>query len=195
MVMQLSMLEEEVWMWIKWVVTYIICISPYINTYICLCVSLCVSIYIYTHTHQLWGYRSLWDHCSFLFSVYHSLHINCGGDTVEANKATYQRDATDTNGATYSNNGDKWALSSTGHYLHYDSGHDRYILSSNISLSMNDPQLYRTARLSPLSLTYYGYCLENGNYTVKLHFAEIVFTDDDTFSSLGRRIFDVYIQV
>lgn len=51
------------------------------------------------------------------------------------------------------------------------------------------------ARLSPLSLTYYGFCLKNGNYTVNLHFAEIMFTDDRTSSSLGRRIFDVYVQV
>ncbi|KAG6634343.1 hypothetical protein CIPAW_12G112100 [Carya illinoinensis] len=35
---------------------------------------------------------------------------------------------------------------------------------------------------------------ETGKYTVRLHFAEIVFTDDETYSSLGRRIFDIYIQ-
>lgn len=51
------------------------------------------------------------------------------------------------------------------------------------------------ARLSPLSLTYYGFCLFNGKYTVKLYFAEIMFSDNQTFSSLGRRIFDIYIQV
>ncbi|CAI8593283.1 unnamed protein product [Vicia faba] len=33
-----------------------------------------------------------------------------------------------------------------------------------------------------------------GNYNVKLHFAEIMFSNDRTFSSLGRRIFDVSIQ-
>ncbi|KAJ1441586.1 Serine-threonine/tyrosine-protein kinase, catalytic domain [Sesbania bispinosa] len=59
---------------------------------------------------------------------------------------------------------------------------------------MADSDLYETARVSPISLTYYGFCLENGEYTVKLYFAEIMFTDDDTFSSLGRRIFDIYIQ-
>lgn len=60
---------------------------------------------------------------------------------------------------------------------------------------MNNTDLYKNARLSPLSLTYYGFCLLNGNYTLKLHFAEIMFTDDKTYSSLGRRIFDVYVQV
>ena len=60
---------------------------------------------------------------------------------------------------------------------------------------MNNSALYMNARLSALSLTYYAFCLGNGNYTVKLQFAEIMFTDDKTYSSLGRRIFDVYIQV
>ncbi|CAM8890995.1 unnamed protein product [Rhodiola kirilowii] len=48
--------------------------------------------------------------------------------------------------------------------------------------------------VSPLSLTYYGMCLSNGEYLFRLHFTEIVFSDDKSFSSLGRRIFDVYIQ-
>ncbi|KAE8715028.1 putative LRR receptor-like serine/threonine-protein kinase [Hibiscus syriacus] len=51
-----------------------------------------------------------------------------------------------------------------------------------------------TAHTSPLSLTYYIRCLGNGNYTVKLHFAEIVIRDDRSFHSLGRWVFDVYIQ-
>ncbi|XP_058100947.1 probable LRR receptor-like serine/threonine-protein kinase At1g07650 isoform X2 [Magnolia sinica] len=59
---------------------------------------------------------------------------------------------------------------------------------------MPNSELYTKARLSPISLTYYGLCLHNGNYTVKLHFAEIMFMDDKTYSSLGKRIFDVYIQ-
>jgi hypothetical protein len=60
---------------------------------------------------------------------------------------------------------------------------------------MINPELYMKARISPLSLTYYAFCLENGNYTVNLHFAEIEFTNDTTYYSLGRRIFDIYIQV
>ncbi|KAL7208267.1 hypothetical protein ACSBR1_030094 [Camellia fascicularis] len=60
---------------------------------------------------------------------------------------------------------------------------------------MKDSDLYVDARLSPISLTYYGFCLLNGCYTLNLHFAKIMFTDDKTYSSLGRRIFDVYIQV
>ncbi|XVF79040.1 hypothetical protein PTKIN_Ptkin14bG0187700 [Pterospermum kingtungense] len=54
--------------------------------------------------------------------------------------------------------------------------------------------LYANARTAPISLTYYAFCLANATYTVKLHFAEIQFTNDQNYSSLGRRIFDVYIQ-
>ena len=62
-------------------------------------------------------------------------------------------------------------------------------------LNISDPEIYMTARLSPSSLNYYGICLYNGNYTVKLHFAEIMFMDGHTFYSAGRRFFDVSIQV
>jgi len=60
---------------------------------------------------------------------------------------------------------------------------------------MVDTELYMNARVSPSSLTYYGFCLVNGNYTVNLHFAEIMFPDDQTYGSLGRRVFDIYLQV
>ncbi|KAK9056899.1 hypothetical protein SSX86_024263 [Deinandra increscens subsp. villosa] len=43
-------------------------------------------------------------------------------------------------------------------------------------------------------MTYYAFCMHTGSYNVSLHFAEIVFTDDRMFSSLGRRVFDIYIQ-
>jgi len=66
-----------------------------------------------------------------------------------------------------------------------------YILRSNYS---NEP-LFSTARRAAISLTYYGYCLENGTYTVKLDFAEIQFTDDELYKRVGKRFFDIYIQV
>ena len=75
---------------------------------------------------------------------------------------------------------------------------DIYIETNTSALSnVSGPvsELYTTARVSPLSLTYYGLCLMHGNYTVGLHFAEIIFTNDRSFYSLGKRIFDVYIQV
>ncbi|KAJ6979335.1 LRR receptor-like serine/threonine-protein kinase [Populus alba x Populus x berolinensis] len=50
------------------------------------------------------------------------------------------------------------------------------------------------ARRAAISLTYYGYCLENGMYTVKLDFAEIQFTGDELYKRVGKRFFDIYIQ-
>ncbi|KAI3836455.1 hypothetical protein MKW98_008216 [Papaver atlanticum] len=59
---------------------------------------------------------------------------------------------------------------------------------------MTVTDLYMTARISPLSLKYYGICLRPGNYKVKLHFAEIMFPIDKTAAGIGTRIFDVSIQ-
>ena len=46
-----------------------------------------------------------------------------------------------------------------------------------------------------MSLKYYGLCMRKGSYRVQLHFAEIMFSDDEKFSSLGKLIFDVLILV
>ncbi|EHA8589952.1 hypothetical protein COCNU_scaffold013660G000010 [Cocos nucifera] len=62
------------------------------------------------------------------------------------------------------------------------------------ALNMTEPELYMNARLNPLSLKYYGLCLQKGSYTVNLHFAEIMYTDDQTYFSVGERLFDVSIQ-
>ncbi|KAI3769370.1 hypothetical protein L6452_00471 [Arctium lappa] len=121
-----------------------------------------------------------------------SLYINCGGDRQEEDEKVYEADL-DPGGATFfSVNDGRWRFSNTGHFLD-DSGEDTYILQ-NISRVVNNSKLYHTARTSALSLTYYGACMHNGSYTVSLHFAEIRFTDDGTYSSLGRRVFDIYIQ-
>ncbi|KAI5409043.1 hypothetical protein KIW84_054747 [Lathyrus oleraceus] len=68
----------------------------------------------------------------------------------------------------------------------------RNVFSSNINESSG--HYYQTARIAPISLNYFGFCMMKGNYNVKLHFAEIMFSNDRTFSSFGRRIFDVSIQ-
>ncbi|CAJ1957659.1 unnamed protein product, partial [Sphenostylis stenocarpa] len=124
-----------------------------------------------------------------------SVNINCGGAQVTSSERILYSDDLDLSGAATSKKyNENWAFSNTGHFL--DSKEEKtYIQQSTVKLSMTaDSELYQTARVSPISLTYYGLCLENGTYTVSLHFAEIMFTDDDTYSSLGRRIFDVYIQ-
>ncbi|KAJ0986353.1 hypothetical protein J5N97_004709 [Dioscorea zingiberensis] len=121
------------------------------------------------------------------------LFINCGGDEVTIGGNVYQEDQETQGPSYYKASGKNWAFSSTGYFVGKEEG--KHIASTNMSIfNMPDSELYKTARLSPLSLTYYGLCLQNGNYTVNLHFAEIMFTDDQTFSSLGRRFFDVSIQ-
>ena len=123
----------------------------------------------------------------------HSLFINCGGSEMNDQGNTYESDLGQEGISFFSPSGDKWAYSSTGTYLG-DTKAD-YTATNSFSLNINGPSFYQTARLSPLSLKYHGFCLLNGNYNVKLHFAEIMFSNDQTFSSLGRRIFDVSIQV
>ncbi|KAI8551236.1 hypothetical protein RHMOL_Rhmol06G0169200 [Rhododendron molle] len=134
--------------------------------------------------------------CSATSNQYYSLHINCGGKEVVVNDTKYEADL-EQKGASTFYSGQNWAFSSTGIFMDNDIDSDVYI-DTNVSTLHNvtapDSELYTTARVSPLSLTYYGLCLMNGNYTVKLHFAEIVYTNDKSFNSLGRRIFDVYIQ-
>ncbi|PIN04372.1 Serine/threonine protein kinase [Handroanthus impetiginosus] len=125
---------------------------------------------------------------------YYSLHINCGGREVDDEGISYEEDANSGGPSSFYRSNSNWGFSSTGHFLDDDRPRDSFIWSNASSISGPNSQLYTTARLSPLSLTYYALCLINGNYTVKLHFAEIMFTNDSTYSSLGRRIFDVYIQ-
>ncbi|KAJ6314329.1 hypothetical protein OIU78_017907 [Salix suchowensis] len=124
---------------------------------------------------------------------FYSFHINCGGKeaTIEGN--LFEED-TDPAGPSRLYQRSNWAVSTTGNFMDDDRNPDSYIWTNSTKLSANTSSLYMDARLSPLSLTYYGLCMESGNYTVSLHFAEIMFTNDNTSSSLGRRFFDIYIQ-
>ncbi|KAJ6886104.1 LRR receptor-like serine/threonine-protein kinase RFK1 isoform X2 [Populus alba x Populus x berolinensis] len=126
------------------------------------------------------------------------LHVNSGGKdiTINENKTTlsYEGDGQVEGGAAkyFVNDQSFWGFSSTGDFMDdYDYQNTRYTVSLQ---SSTVPELYQTARISPISLTYFHYCLKNGNYTVNLHFAEIQFTNDHTYNSLGRRVFDIYVQ-
>ncbi|KAF8409141.1 hypothetical protein HHK36_005214 [Tetracentron sinense] len=137
-------------------------------------------------------------HLNVLEGVYHfSLHINCGGKEIINNNGTKYEADVEARGASMFYLGQNWAFSSTGSFMDNDVDSDIYIETNTSALSnvsILNSELYRTARVTPLSLTYYGLCLINGNYTVKLHFAEIVYKNDSPLRSLGKRIFDVYIQ-
>ncbi|KAL5716587.1 hypothetical protein ACHQM5_018255 [Ranunculus cassubicifolius] len=125
-----------------------------------------------------------------------SFHINCGGGDFTANGNTKFVDNTEAASASrfILKSENNWGFCTTGDFMDDGSDKDIYIATASSDLTMSDPELYTRARISPISLTYYGFCLINGKYTVSLHFAEIQFPNDNTFGSLGRRIFDIYIQ-
>lgn len=130
----------------------------------------------------------------------HSLYVNCGGEKVKVNEdkrsITYEGDtARDNSDAKYylSADNNNWGFSSSGDFMDDNNELNKdYIITSKSQISET---LYNTARISPLSLTYFRYCLQNGSYSVRLHFAEIEFTNDSTYGSLGKRMFDIYAQV
>ncbi|KAK7244121.1 hypothetical protein RIF29_38939 [Crotalaria pallida] len=125
----------------------------------------------------------------------YSLHINCGGRMATVNESIYDDDSGEAGRARFVHIGERnWGFSSTGNFMESNEKGNHYTTSNESKLSITNAELYMTARVSPISLTYYGFCLVNGNYTVNLHFAEIMFANNQTYSSLGRRLFDVYIQ-
>ncbi|KAF9591661.1 hypothetical protein IFM89_005242 [Coptis chinensis] len=125
----------------------------------------------------------------------YSFHINSGGEVVADGNTKFEEDKNYGGPSNFFlSSTHKWAFSSTGNFMDDHDDTDSYTFTNTSELKMKDYQLYANARISPLSLTYYGFCLGNGNYTVSLHFAEIIFTNDNTYRSLGRRIFDIFIQ-
>ncbi|CAN6817050.1 unnamed protein product [Brassica oleracea] len=126
------------------------------------------------------------------------LHVNCGGSdltlTQNKTKILYQGDGEAEGGAAkyYLKRNAYWGFSSTGDYMDDNNFQNTrftvFVPTSNLS------DLYKSARIAPVSLTYFHACLENGKYTVNLDFAEMRFTNDETYNRLGRRVFDIYIQ-
>ncbi|KAM5587858.1 hypothetical protein ABKV19_006349 [Rosa sericea] len=123
----------------------------------------------------------------------YELHINCGGAATTTIGGVKFEDDTDLGGAAKNFLRPNWGTSTTGFFWDINVA-DVYIANNVSILGTENSQLYTQARLSPLSLTYYANCLGDGNYTVKLHFAEIIIRGNRSFHSVGRRIFDVYIQ-
>ena len=130
----------------------------------------------------------------FVSIAFYGLHINCGGNELTINKTKYDADTNERANFYDSLNG--WVSSNTGHFMDDDRSPKGVTIWDNKSqLNITDPRLYTHARLSAISLTYYALCLGEGNYTVNLHFAEIMFSNNNTYFSLGRRLFDIYVQV
>ncbi|XWS27387.1 hypothetical protein CRYUN_Cryun26dG0110800 [Craigia yunnanensis] len=121
---------------------------------------------------------------------HHSLFINCGGEHTNVDGNDYEEDLSTIGPSNFLSSANKWAYSSTGVYL----GNSGAQYTARTSSAVTGAEFYKTARLAPQSLKYYGLCLRQGNYKVQLHFAEIMYSANETFESLGRRLFDVSIQ-
>ncbi|TQE02459.1 hypothetical protein C1H46_011867 [Malus baccata] len=123
---------------------------------------------------------------------YHSLFINCGGGetTVRGNKYDQDNDTS----LSYTSPKKNWAYSVSGGYGVPESNTSNYIKSMTCGVPITEAPLYEKARLSPVSLKYYAFCLRKGNYTVTLYFNEVVYTKNEDYTSLRKRVFDVYIQ-
>ncbi|PWA58183.1 LRR receptor-like serine/threonine-protein kinase [Artemisia annua] len=119
---------------------------------------------------------------------HHSLFINCGGTRTDFDGQEYEDDLVSEQAYFYSSQ-ERWAYSANGVFM--GNGNAPFVASTP---NVTGGDIYRTARVSPTSLRYFGLCMRKGSYKVRLHFAEISYTDDMTFSSLGRRYFDVSIQ-
>nr|KAJ0223659.1 hypothetical protein LSAT_V11C200054880 [Lactuca sativa] len=87
---------------------------------------------------------------------------------------------------------DFWGTSSTENALGSNHRLSNYVATNVSAPTIDDSKLYTTARLFPLSITYYVRCLPNGNYTVTLHFAEIVFRDNVFSESWNTFVLCIY---
>ncbi|XP_059285313.1 probable LRR receptor-like serine/threonine-protein kinase At1g56140 isoform X1 [Lycium ferocissimum] len=126
---------------------------------------------------------------------YSNFAIKCGGPQITStNQILYERDNETLGPATYfMTNTGRWAVSNVG--LHSDRPNQSFTsFSSSQFTNTLDSELFQTARISAGSLRYYGLGLENGNYTVNLQFAESEILNPPTWRSVGRRVFDVYVQ-
>uniref|UniRef100_A0A0D3FTV1 non-specific serine/threonine protein kinase n=1 Tax=Oryza barthii TaxID=65489 RepID=A0A0D3FTV1_9ORYZ len=119
---------------------------------------------------------------------------NSNTSTRGSDNTIYEADPANLGAATYYVTGQtRWGVSSVGHYFRATDAKNIIYSSQNFN-NVVDSKLFETGRVSPSSLRYYGLGLENGNYTVLLRFAEIAFPDSQTWLSLGKRVFDIYIQ-
>uniref|UniRef100_J3MR61 non-specific serine/threonine protein kinase n=1 Tax=Oryza brachyantha TaxID=4533 RepID=J3MR61_ORYBR len=134
--------------------------------------------------------------CSRGSPKYYSFAVDCGSNRSirGLDNTMYELDATNLGDSSYYvTNPTRWGVSNAGKW--YQSPNDSKIIHSSEKIqNAVDSELFLTARMSPSSLRYYGLGLENGNYTVLLKFAELGYPDTPTWQSLGRRVFDIYIQ-
>ncbi|KAI4323201.1 hypothetical protein L6164_022827 [Bauhinia variegata] len=134
--------------------------------------------------------------CNRGIGRYYNFAIKCGGlQITSSNGVVYEMDNETLGPATYFvTDTQRWAVSNVGIFTGKKNPQYKSSVSNQFTATL-DSELFQTARLSASSLRYYGLGLQNGNYNVTLQFAETAILDTvTTWKSLGRRVFDIYIQ-
>lgn len=121
--------------------------------------------------------------------------IKCGGPQIRtSNQIVYESENEALGPSNYFVSSDnRWAVSNVG--LFTSNSNVSYTFNSPRQFTSLDSELFQTSRISASSLRYYGLGLQNGNYSVLLQFVEIQIENGRTWRSLGRRVFDIFIQV
>ncbi|CAM8894016.1 unnamed protein product [Rhodiola kirilowii] len=136
--------------------------------------------------------------CNRGTGIYSDFAIKCGGSEIRSSSnVVFESDRKALGPATnFMTASERWAVSNVGRFDEDENDNASYIaFSSSQFTNTLDSELFQTARISPGSLRYYGLGLENGDYTISLQFAETVINETTrSWKSLGKRIFDVYIQ-
>ncbi|KAK3198584.1 hypothetical protein Dsin_021999 [Dipteronia sinensis] len=126
--------------------------------------------------------------------MYHSLFINCGGKNIAVVGNNYEEDLNTKGQSNFAPIETRWAYSITGVYMGNENANSLATATNEFDLNVTALTITRLHAFLRNHFKYYGLCMRKGSYKVMLHFAEIMFTDDQTFASHGRRIFDVSIQ-
>ncbi|XP_016646939.1 PREDICTED: probable LRR receptor-like serine/threonine-protein kinase At1g53420 [Prunus mume] len=136
--------------------------------------------------------KRMHTHCPGRKSKSRSLFINCGGEELTVGDEYYEAD--NSTSLYYISPSKTWGYSLSGDFLSPDSNSSNFIQTQSCGIHVAESDLYLNARIAPVFLSYYAFCLQKGKYNVTLHFAEIVFREKESYSKLKRRVFDVYIQ-
>ncbi|KAI3920298.1 hypothetical protein MKW92_039080, partial [Papaver armeniacum] len=139
-----------------------------------------------------------YDHCLILSWLAASTSaINCGGRMMRSSDGKdFEADNSALGEASLRfTNYRRWAISNVGLFGEIVRARDILTTLSQITGTL-DSGLFQTSRISGGSLRFYSLGLENGMYNVNLRFAETEYDDPSslTWKSLGRRVFDIYLQ-
>ncbi|KAI9159743.1 hypothetical protein LWI28_001494 [Acer negundo] len=133
--------------------------------------------------------------CNRGAGIYYNFSIKAGGPQItSSNGIVFERDNETLGPASYFvTDTRRWGVSNVGSFA--GNNNPQYTSSSSSQFTNTlDSEIFQTARISASSLRYYGLGLENGDYNVTLQFAETAMLDTTGWRSVGRRVFDIYIQ-